>query len=149
MKLLPYLRLFRLSESFLISGTSSMSLIMLGISSFQDILLLFGTILAASFGVFAWNDSLDIKEDTIAHPERPIIKGEVTIRNARINGTIFLLISLILGAILVLTIAMIGIANIGLAIGVAIVGIWLCFSCGIVYCIKINQSNRCCPRHIT
>ncbi len=33
--------------------------------------------------------------------------------------------SLILGAILVLTIAMIGIANIGLAIGVAIVGIWL------------------------
>lgn len=111
-----FVRLFRIIESLLISGTSGLALIMLGISSFQEISLLFTTILTAAFGVFAWNDSLDIVEDRIAHPERPIITGEITINEARVVGTIFLTISLIIGSLIDINITILALVGIAIAI---------------------------------
>ncbi|RMG24231.1 MAG: hypothetical protein D6732_23920 [Methanobacteriota archaeon] len=93
-KLISLLYLARVFESSLIAVTGSIELVMLGEKNLERLAIM---ILGAFFmmtGIYAWNDVLDIGEDTVSHPERPIPRKEITIHEAKIIGTVSLLISL-------------------------------------------------------
>lgn len=112
-----YLELFRIVESQLIAGSAAITLILLGISDLARIFLLFIVLLTGASGIFAWNDSLDIKEDTIAHPERPIISGRISIIQARTVGTVLITVSLVASTIFSLKLFYLGIT--GITIGIS------------------------------
>ncbi len=89
------LYLTRVFESSLVSITGAIELVMLGITSLET---LFSVLIATFFmmaGIYSWNDALDIEEDQINHPERPIPSGAITSAEAKIIGSISLMISAI------------------------------------------------------
>lgn len=93
-KAFPYLRLFRVFETTMIAGTVIMALIMMGSTNYVDFSQIAITIWFAGAGIACWNDALDIEEDRISHPERPIPKGEISLFLAKILGTVHLVISI-------------------------------------------------------
>ncbi|MHA2031272.1 MAG: UbiA family prenyltransferase [Candidatus Kariarchaeaceae archaeon] len=97
LKILSYLRLFRIFETSMIAGSVIMALILLGSTNFSDFILISVAIWLTGAGISSWNDSLDVKEDTISHPNRPIPSGRVTIRAARLLGSTFVIIGIIFG----------------------------------------------------
>ncbi len=116
-KLLAYLYLIRTFEVMLIAGTGSMTLLMLGVTDFVRISQLFGILFFGAAGVLTWNDTLDILEDTVAHPERPIISGDVGVAEARVLGTVLLTISIVLSWNFNVNSALMGLIGIAVAIG--------------------------------
>ncbi len=116
-KLIAYLYLIRTFEVMLISGTGSMTLLMLGVTDFVRISQLFGILFFGAAGVLTWNDTLDILEDTVAHPERPIISGDVGVAEARVLGTVLLTISIVLSWNFNVNSALMGLIGIAVAIG--------------------------------
>jgi geranylgeranylglycerol-phosphate geranylgeranyltransferase len=63
-------------------------LIMTGQNDIIFLLLIGITIWFTNAGITSWNDSLDLKEDSISHPERPIPSGLISVREARFIGSV-------------------------------------------------------------
>lgn len=95
--LLVMFRLLRVFESTLSAGTMVMALLFLDITDLQLMGTFMAMLLLGQMGINAWNDSLDVVEDSVAHPERPIPSGEISVYQARIVGTILLLGSISVG----------------------------------------------------
>ncbi|OLS29096.1 MAG: Digeranylgeranylglyceryl phosphate synthase [Candidatus Heimdallarchaeota archaeon LC_2] len=111
-KFIAFLRLFRIFETSMISGTVIMALILLGSTSFSDFLLISSAIWFAGAGISSWNDSLDVNEDKISHPDRPISSGKITVSIAQKLGTIFALFSLVISYLISLQAVMLVLANV-------------------------------------
>ncbi len=101
--------LFRAFESSLIAASGVLEFILLKVYDVHQLLLIFLGAFFMMGGIYAWNDSLDIKEDKINHPERPIPSGAFTIAQAKVLGTISFIISSIFLAWLSMKILMLGI----------------------------------------
>jgi geranylgeranylglycerol-phosphate geranylgeranyltransferase len=87
-KAISYLYLFRSFESLLLSGMWIALLIMTGQNDIIFLSLIGITIWSTNAGITSWNDSLDLKEDSISHPERPIPSGLISVREARFIGSV-------------------------------------------------------------
>ncbi len=94
-KIISYLYLARAFESSLIGVTGAIELIMLGESNLQRLITIAIGAFFMMVGIYAWNDALDIKEDSISHPERPIPRGEITMGEAKTIGTSSFIIALL------------------------------------------------------
>lgn len=99
-KIIAFLYLLRVFESSLIAGTGVLALIMLGKVEYSLFILIYFLLLLGSMGIFSLNDSFDINEDRVAHPERPIISGKIKIKEARITGVILILGSIVLSILI-------------------------------------------------
>ena len=115
-RIVAYLRLFRIFETFLLAATVGMALLLLQVEDLGVIGSTFFAVLLAAMGVDAINDVLDIKEDRINHPDRPIVLGIISPMHASISGIILILISVII----MYTISLLGLM---LAIAGAIIGV--------------------------
>ena len=115
-KILAYLYLIRSFEVLLIAGTGSITLILLGISDLLKLTELFTILLLGAAGVLTWNDTLDIVEDSVAHPERPVISGDVGVLEARVIGTVLLLLSLAVSLNFAINAALLGLLGIAISI---------------------------------
>lgn len=58
--------------------------------------------LLLSISIFCFDEAHDLKTDQIVHPNRPIPKGLITVRQAYLSGIIFLLIGIFLSSTLFL-----------------------------------------------
>ncbi|OLS24512.1 MAG: Digeranylgeranylglyceryl phosphate synthase [Candidatus Heimdallarchaeota archaeon LC_3] len=95
-KFISYFVLFRSFESLLLAGTWVTLLILVERTDFSFLLLIGMIVWLTNAGITSWNDSLDLKEDSISHPERPIPSGIISIREARIVGTMFFISAILL-----------------------------------------------------
>ena len=94
-RLFGYLRLFRIFETSMISGTVIMALILLGSTNYSDFVIIATAIWFAGASISSWNDSLDVIEDKISHPNRPISSGIISISVARGVGSSFAVFSIL------------------------------------------------------
>lgn len=94
-KIISYLFLFRSFESGLLSGSFMVFAILSGVTELTSLFLIAVAVLALNFGIVSWNDSLDVAEDSVSHPERPIPSGNISITEARIIGSFFILLSIV------------------------------------------------------
>lgn len=99
-KAVSYLNLFRIFESGLLGGSFATFAIISGVTDINSVLLIGLAVLTLNFAIVSWNDSFDIVEDRISHPERPIPSGTVSIREAQLIGLFFALISFIFAGLI-------------------------------------------------
>jgi 4-hydroxybenzoate polyprenyltransferase len=99
-KAISFLYLFRSFESLLLSGTWIALLIMTGKTDIIFLLTVGIIIWLTNAGITSWNDSLDLKEDSISHPERPIPFGLISVREARFIGSVLFGIALIFAGLI-------------------------------------------------
>lgn len=114
---IAFLKLFRIFETSMISGTVIMGLILLGSTNLLDFLLIASAIWFAGAGISSWNDSLDIHEDKVSHPNRPITSGKISIALAQKVGTLLCFISLIVSYLLSIQAVLLVFVNLIIGIG--------------------------------
>ncbi|MHA2340054.1 MAG: UbiA prenyltransferase family protein [Candidatus Hodarchaeales archaeon] len=90
-----FLYLFRSFESLLLSGTWIALFIITGQNNIIFLLIVGITVWLTNAGITSWNDSLDIKEDSISHPERPIPSGLISVKEARFIGSVLFGLALV------------------------------------------------------
>ncbi len=79
----------------------------------ENALLAYLSALLAEVGVFVFNDVFNIEEDRVNAPDRPLVKGEVTVKEACIFGACSLALALLLAYSVnfwVFTLAVLGIS---------------------------------------
>lgn len=84
----------------MVAGTVILALIILGSTEFIDFTLIYIAIWFTGAGIASWNDSLDHVEDAIAHPERPIPSGAISIQKAKAMGSILIVFGFLAGLII-------------------------------------------------
>lgn len=85
-KILSIFYLGRFFESSLIGATGVIELIMLGVTDLEKLAILGLGAIFMMVGIYSMNDVLDLEEDKINHPERPIPNGELTAAEASVLG---------------------------------------------------------------
>lgn len=119
-KFISYLFLFRSFESGLLSGSFMVFAILSGVIELTSLFLIAVAVLALNFGIVSWNDSLDVAEDSVSHPERPIPSGNISITEARIIGSFFILLSIVFVGLIDIRGILIFVAGFIIALGYSI-----------------------------
>lgn len=94
-KVIAYLYLFRTFESLILGGSFAVFAILAGVIDLTQLAIFMLAVSTLNFSIATWNDSLDINEDRVSHPERPIPSGRISIKEARIIGSVFAMISIL------------------------------------------------------
>lgn len=94
-ELLPFLKILRIHNALIAAIAVSVGFWLSGstIGGLMLVMLMLATIAATGFGNVI-NDIQDIESDRISHPDRPLPKGDISIRSAKFFSVILILISL-------------------------------------------------------
>lgn len=81
-KLDAYLRLVRIEHGVMTGLAAVAGYLSVGWYTSGKLLLVFASSLLAETALFALNDIFNVEEDRVNSPERPLVKGEVSVREA-------------------------------------------------------------------
>ncbi len=101
----PYLQMFRMVNAFMGAiGLLVACFMAAGTDAFaeenlKDIVVCFFIVMTFVAGGNSINDSIDAEIDKVAHPERPVPMGKITVRQAHTVGIAMLLLSVLLSVI--------------------------------------------------